>query len=86
MELSKTKTDVEPKIDDTTPLYAKDKNGAKDDVKVSISRKRKREAVNDSLKSDERIAADNVKEGDTDSDEETKTKKAKIPCKLAFVR
>ncbi|CAG9537991.1 unnamed protein product [Cercopithifilaria johnstoni] len=81
LELSKTKTDIEPKTNDAIPLCANDKNGEKDDEKASTARKRKREMVNESLKNDDKIAVSGMKESDPDSDEETKAKKAKIPCK-----
>ncbi|KAL3995433.1 DNA ligase I ATP-dependent (dnl1) family protein [Acanthocheilonema viteae] len=79
LELSKTKINNELKIDDTIPLYAKNKNGAENDAKSSMERKRKHEAVSESSKNDDEIVVGSAKKGDSNG--ETKTKKAKIPCK-----
>ncbi|KAK6104737.1 DNA ligase I ATP-dependent (dnl1) family protein [Brugia pahangi] len=71
LELSKTKTDIKSEIDSAESLDTNDKIDAEDDREASIIRKRKREAISDNSKNDEQAA----------SDEETKTKRAKIPCK-----
>ncbi|VDN91809.1 unnamed protein product [Brugia pahangi] len=71
LELSKTKTDIKSEIDNAESLDTNDKIDAEDDREASIIRKRKREAISDNSKNDEQAA----------SDEETKTKRAKIPCK-----
>uniref|UniRef100_A0AAF5PYJ8 DNA ligase 3 n=1 Tax=Wuchereria bancrofti TaxID=6293 RepID=A0AAF5PYJ8_WUCBA len=70
LELSKTKTDVKLEIDNAQSLDT-NKTDEEDDGKVSIAKKRKREAISDNSKIDEQAA----------SDEEI-IKKAKIPCKL----
>ncbi|EJW83431.1 hypothetical protein WUBG_05655 [Wuchereria bancrofti] len=69
LELSKTKTDVKLEIDNAQSLDT-NKTDEEDDGKVSIAKKRKREAISDNSKIDEQAA----------SDEEI-IKKAKIPCK-----
>ncbi|VDO31861.1 unnamed protein product [Brugia timori] len=71
LELSKTKTDIKSEIDNAESLDTNDRIDAEDDREASIIRKRKREAISDNSKNDEQAA----------SDEETKTKRAKIPCK-----
>uniref|UniRef100_A0A915PVD4 DNA ligase 3 n=1 Tax=Setaria digitata TaxID=48799 RepID=A0A915PVD4_9BILA len=81
-ELSKTKTDIKQSIDDGVPLYAKDKlNNPNDDGKASVTKKRKREAVNEKSKNNKQIDSANIKEDGSSSDEETETKKTKIPSK-----
>ncbi|MCP9263895.1 DNA ligase [Dirofilaria immitis] len=80
-ELSKTKTDIESKIDDAAiSVDIKNKNSAKDEKKASLPRKRKREVNGENSKNDEQIVDDIKDDGDSDQ-EETEIKKAKIPCK-----
>lgn len=83
-DLSKTKSDTKPEIDDAIPLYAKNElnnpTGDNEAVLAPGSRKRKRKLSTENVQGDVKTAA----RGDDESDENNDghTKKAKIPCKL----